>query len=71
MFTGMYHEPKGEICPRCENEKLYSIKTRNAISRIDQETYICSKCAREEALINAGLENSEESLLKELDFKLR
>lgn len=38
-------------CPRCEIEILHSELASNALSRKDNETYVCSPCGREEALI--------------------
>ena len=69
MFTGTQNEPQGELCPRCENHNLHSIKTMNALSHSDNETHICKYCAVEESDIYTGLENSQESQLRELAFK--
>ena len=37
-------------CPRCKTNELDPIETRNALSRKDNKTYICSQCGVEEAL---------------------
>ena len=39
-----------KICPRCLQKKLYAIEVKNALSRRDNETYICSDCGIAEAL---------------------
>lgn len=36
-------------CPRC-GEYLELIESRNALSRLDNQTYICGNCGIEEAL---------------------
>lgn len=57
-----------QVCPRCfENELVIPIE-RNALSRLDNETYICSECGMDEALIeNDGL--FEKSVVKILVVK--
>jgi transcription elongation factor Elf1 len=42
-------------CPRCNMDKLNEIEVRNALSRRDNNTYICSDCGNEEAFIDAGM----------------
>lgn len=42
-------------CPRCHKDKLDEVDVRNALSRRDNKTYICSDCGNEEAFIDAGL----------------
>jgi len=37
-------------CPRCKTEALHPELAMNALSRKDNETYVCSPCGREEAL---------------------
>jgi len=37
-------------CPRCEIEILHSELAFNALSRKDNETYVCSPCGRDEAM---------------------
>jgi len=41
---------KYKKCPRCGQRKFHPIKTMNALSRRDNETYICSDCGVEEAM---------------------
>ena len=36
-------------CPRCLLETLHEEEVRNALSRMDNETYICSSCGLHEA----------------------
>ena len=62
---------QGDICPRCETNKLHLKEFSNALSRIDNKTYICSDCAKEEGLIVAGYEPSKDSLIKEESFKFK
>jgi transcription elongation factor Elf1 len=40
-------------CPRCGSE-LNSTLVLNALSRVDNKTYICSPCGAAEALYNFG-----------------
>lgn len=42
-------------CPRCNMDKLNEVEVRNALSRRDNNTYICSDCGNEEAFIDAGM----------------
>ena len=37
-------------CPRCETEALHPELAMNALSRKDNETYVCSPCGRDEAM---------------------
>jgi hypothetical protein len=39
-------------CPRCNNQTLDEIPARNALSRADNETYVCSNCGTEEAMLD-------------------
>ena len=39
-------------CPRCKKPKLHPEQVLNALSRRDNETYICSPCGTEEAMID-------------------
>ena len=41
-------------CPRCLKNELDEPIALNALSRIDNKTYICSTCGTEEALLAAG-----------------
>lgn len=38
------------ICPSCMYNELHENEAMNALSRKDNETYICTQCARREAL---------------------
>tara|TARA_R110002051_G_scaffold240765_4_gene301184 strand:- start:550 stop:852 length:303 start_codon:yes stop_codon:yes gene_type:complete len=38
------------ICPRCECNVLASDGAQNALSRKDNETYVCSPCGEDEAV---------------------
>lgn len=42
------------ICPRCGKKTLNLEMALNALSRRDNETYICSQCGDDENLIDAG-----------------
>ena len=47
------HDPKHEsacMCPRCNERELIRPLVRNALSRKDNKTYICSECGVAEAL---------------------
>ncbi|RJX22771.1 MAG: hypothetical protein C4575_00555 [Desulforudis sp.] len=47
-----------KTCPRCGERKLDPEKVRNALSRRDNETYVCNDCGTDEAmydLVLAGL----------------
>ena len=39
-----------KICPKCMQRKLHPVAVRNALSRRDNETYICADCGTAEAL---------------------
>lgn len=41
-----------KFCPRCKVNILDPIDALNAVSRRDNETYICSDCGTDEALID-------------------
>lgn len=41
-------------CPRCGNNKLRPVAVENALSRLDNETWVCSDCGSEEAFVDAG-----------------
>ena len=43
------------ICPRC-GKKMRANEVENALSRRDNETYICSPCGTDEALVDAGFQ---------------
>jgi predicted RNA-binding Zn-ribbon protein involved in translation (DUF1610 family) len=45
----MKKETSPKICPRCKKNELHQILAMNALSRLDNETYICSNCGTEEA----------------------
>jgi len=38
------------LCPKCKSNYLHEEEARNALSRRDNETYICSDCGTAEAL---------------------
>lgn len=39
-----------KICPKCKYKKLNPIPVRNALSRRDNKTYICTDCGMQEAI---------------------
>jgi hypothetical protein len=41
-------------CPRCFKMTMRDEEVRNALSRRDNKTYICSPCGEAEAMIDAG-----------------
>ena len=43
---------KTKICSRCKENELDSIEVRNALSRRDNKTYICSDCGVDEAMLD-------------------
>jgi|APSaa5957512535_1039671.scaffolds.fasta_scaffold65306_2 hypothetical protein len=45
-----WENPKGEICPTCKVNKLYTVECRNSLSRRDNKTYICNRCGTGEAM---------------------
>ena len=38
------------LCPRCRQEEMAEELAFNALSRKDNETYVCSPCGEDEAL---------------------
>lgn len=45
----MEKEETPKICPRCKKNELHPIQSMNALSRVDNETYICVNCGSDEA----------------------
>lgn len=39
------------LCPRC-TRPMHDKMVRNSLSRLDNKTYICNGCGRDEALFN-------------------
>ncbi len=39
-------------CPRCTHQTLDETPARNALSRADDKTYVCSPCGTEEAMLD-------------------
>ena len=39
-----------KLCPRCKQVRLYKDLALNALSRRDNDTYICSDCGTAEAM---------------------
>jgi hypothetical protein len=58
MRMTMMEDVEYEQCPRCEGDKLHPEKVLNALSRRDNETYICSDCGTEEALFDYAIHQS-------------
>lgn len=44
-----------DVCPRCKELTLDKVEVRNALSRRDNDTYICSGCGTEEAMLDSGM----------------
>ena len=41
----------GELrCPRCGQDSLHHREVMNAVSRVDNETYICNGCGTQESM---------------------
>jgi len=45
-----WENPKGEICPSCKTNRMYTVECRNSLSRRDNSTYICNDCGQKEAM---------------------
>ena len=45
----MEKEETPKNCPRCKKNELHPIQSMNALSRVDNETYICVNCGSDEA----------------------
>jgi len=43
-------EMAADVCPRCESNLMVPERAQNALSRKDNETYVCSPCGEDEAL---------------------
>lgn len=43
-------EDKMTKCPRCNENELHEDEARNALSRKDNKTYVCSACGTDEAI---------------------
>ena len=41
-------------CPRCGEDTMHEKQVMNALSRRDNQTYICSGCGTEEAFVDMG-----------------
>lgn len=41
-----------QMCPRCGTQPLDDNLVRNALSRKDNQTYVCPSCGTDEALVN-------------------
>ena len=39
-----------KICPRCGVNELKPVEVHNALSRVNNETFICSDCGMQEAI---------------------
>ena len=59
---------KMKQCPRCHLMTLREVEVQNALSRRDNDTYICSDCGTEEAFIDAGLMAATDN---EYNFKMK
>jgi transposase-like protein len=54
------------ICPRCKKNELNPVEVRNALSRRDNKTYICSDCGTDEAMFDFAARSKPEALKKKL-----
>ena len=41
-------------CPRCARNEMTDVLAGNALSRKDNETYVCSPCGTDEAILDFG-----------------
>ena len=41
-----------DVCPRCESRLLHTQRAMDALSRRDNETYVCSPCGEDEAVLD-------------------
>lgn len=58
---------ENKICPRCKENYLEDLEVLNALSRRDNETYICSECGIDEAMEDYfGLTTKNTKWLKEV-----
>lgn len=58
-------------CPRCNINDLEKPQVRNALSRRDNKTYICSPCGTEEAMFDLSRSETEvpvETITKEREW---
>jgi hypothetical protein len=51
---------KPKLCPRCKKVVLDPREAMNALSRRDNETYICSQCGTEEAMFDFLIHTTKE-----------
>lgn len=58
-MSGGDNQMEQRICPKCN--KPYS--TPPALSRVDNETYICSDCGLMEALVDAGINDDDKTMI--------
>lgn len=60
-------------CPRCHKDTMADVLVHNALSRRDNETYICSGCGEEEAMLDAGLatylEDADLAVKNDIEFQ--
>ena len=48
------------ICPRCQLTELADDLGQNALSRLDNDTYVCSPCGSDESILDvAGIGQRE------------
>lgn len=45
-------EMSEDVCPRCESTLLHTQRAMDALSRRDNETYVCSACGEDEAVLD-------------------
>lgn len=53
----MSENKESRVCPKCK--KVYTEPP--ALSRVDNETYICSECGLKEALADYGMSTAEQN----------
>ena len=61
----------GNLCPRCKENKLDKVEIRNALSRRDNKTFICSDCGIGEAMFDFSRSQgkvSEEEIKQEKNW---
>jgi len=49
------------ICPRCQLTELEDELAQNALSRLDNDTYVCSPCGSDESILDVAGVGQRES----------
>ena len=60
-----------KICPRCLRKCLEEEVVLNALSHIDNKTYICAECGKQSGLCDMGYQNDPVEIEMHDRFKKR